>query len=87
MSVRGCRYIRASHVNSRVYRESSFIDRTVPLHHYAVLVYQHKIGYPDVRKVHAKRIHPKMVRPFRIACGYMTRDPFTKTKFCEEAEG
>lgn len=87
MSVRGRRYIRASHVNPGVYRESSVIDRPIPLHYFAMLVNQQKIGYADVRKVHAERIHPKTVRPLRITCGYMARDPFTEAKLCEEAKG
>src|SRR5258705_1044145 len=82
---------RRDHVWSRVMharmnRNGRAIQRMLAFHYFAFRVHQHQIRNANLAEVHAKWIHPEMIRPLRIARRDVPGNAFVETKFREQAK-
>ena len=87
MGVSGRHDIRAGSVDPGVNGESCAVDRMLPFHHLAMVVYQNQIGDTNLAKVHAERIDPEMIETLGVAGGNVSGDAFIKSEAREQAEG
>ncbi len=79
--------IRTGGVDLRVNGEGCAVDRILPFHHLAVVVYQNQIGDANLAEVHAERIDPEMIEVFGVAGGDVSGDAFIESEAREQAEG
>src|SRR5215472_10359708 len=68
-------------------RESGNIYGTVAFDDCAFRIHEDQIGSANLRKMHAKRIHPEMVGALRIARGDVPGHAFVETELGKQAEG
>src|SRR4029077_2239929 len=87
MGVRGRHDIRTGSVDPGVNGESCAVDRMLPFHDLAAVVYQNQIGDANLSKVHAERIDPEMIEVLGVAGGDVPRDAFIESEAREQAEG
>ena len=87
MGVSGRHDIRAGSVDLGVNGESCAVDRVLPFHDLAVVVYQNQIGDANLAKVHAERIDPEMIEAFRVTGGDVPSDAFVESEAREQTEG
>src|SRR6267142_2589622 len=86
MRVRRRNHVRPHMVYARMYRKRRAIQRMLAFHYFAFRVDQHQIRNANLAEVHAKRIHPEMIRPLRIARRDVPGNAFVETKFREQAK-
>src|SRR5712672_2332945 len=86
MRVRRRNHVRPHMVYARMYRKRRAIQRMLAFHYYALSVHQHQIRNANLAEVPAKRIHPEMIRPLRIARRDVPGNAFVETKFREQAK-
>jgi hypothetical protein len=68
-------------------RECCNVDRMSAFNHLARRVNQNQVGDPDPPEVHAERVYPEVIRPFRIARRNVSCRAFVETELGKKAEG
>src|SRR5712675_805029 len=86
MRMRRRDHVRPRVMHARVNRKRRSVQRMLALHHFAFSVHQHQIRNANLAEVHAKRIHPEMIRAIRIARRDVPGNAFVETKFREQAK-
>jgi hypothetical protein len=86
VSVGGGDHVRARGVYARVNGEGGEIDFRMAFNDSASVIYKNKVGSANLAEVHAKRIHPEMIKPLGIARGDVASDAFIKAEAREEAK-
>src|SRR5258708_4110932 len=86
MRVRRRDHVRSRMVHAGMNRKRRSIQRMLAFHYFAFSIYQHQVRNANLAEVHAKRIHPEMIRPLRIARRDVPGNAFIETKLREQAK-
>ena len=65
MGVRGGYDVGTRGMDPGMNRERRAVDRILPFHHLAMVIYQNEIGGTDLTEVHAERVDPEMIEHVR----------------------
>ena len=79
-------YVWSCFVNCCVQYKCRAIHRLRSVHHFAIVIHQYEVTRFHVAETFAKRVHPKAVSKFWVACGDVSGNAFAVTKATKHAK-